>query len=158
MGFLRAAQTHNPELARWSTYAAIWGRQRCWRAVQNTTGVYRTPIHSWQDRDRAADTYTDLWGPAYLDGGQTVESRVSSDLESPEDAAAAHETRALMLAKVHTLPPRLQRVVVGRYYEDKTLEEIGRELGVTRERVRQLEVLALARLRRRMEASHACEL
>jgi RNA polymerase primary sigma factor/RNA polymerase nonessential primary-like sigma factor len=35
--------------------------------------------------------------------------------------------------------------------EAKTLEEIGREMGLTRERVRQIEMAALARLRHTIE-------
>ena len=49
------------------------------------------------------------------------------------------------------LPPRLRLVLTLRFgfYDDRprTLEEVGRELGVTRERVRQLERQALDRLR-----------
>jgi len=54
---------------------------------------------------------------------------------------------------VRTLPPREKRIVElrfgltgGRPY---TLEEIGREFGISRERVRQLQNVALARLRQR---------
>jgi len=36
--------------------------------------------------------------------------------------------------------------------EPRTLESIGRQLGITRERVRQIEAAALARLRRLMAA------
>jgi RNA polymerase primary sigma factor len=49
-----------------------------------------------------------------------------------------------------SLPDRHRAVVILRYglddAEPKTLEEIGRRLGLTRERVRQIEVEALKRL------------
>ena len=38
-----------------------------------------------------------------------------------------------------------------RGYESSTLEEVGREIGLTRERVRQIQVEALRRLRSIME-------
>ena len=49
-----------------------------------------------------------------------------------------------------------QREVVSRRfglrgYESSTLEEVGREIGLTRERVRQIQVEALKRLRQIME-------
>jgi RNA polymerase primary sigma factor len=48
------------------------------------------------------------------------------------------------------LPPRDRQVVVLRYglgdEEPRTLEEIGKRLGLTRERVRQIEVESLRRL------------
>jgi RNA polymerase primary sigma factor len=49
------------------------------------------------------------------------------------------------------LKPRLQGVLIERFGLDgskpRTLEQVGRTLGVTRERVRQLETLALRQLR-----------
>ena len=61
---------------------------------------------------------------------------------------AAPQTLALAL---RSLPDRHRAVVMLRYgledSEPKTLEEIGRRLGLTRERVRQIEVEALKRLR-----------
>ena len=55
-----------------------------------------------------------------------------------------------------TLPPREQDVIRMRYglddeQEPKSLEEIGRRMGVTRERVRQIETQALARLAEQRE-------
>jgi len=39
--------------------------------------------------------------------------------------------------------------------QEKTLDEIGQKFGVTRERIRQLQNIALAKLRKRIEAVEA---
>jgi RNA polymerase primary sigma factor len=57
---------------------------------------------------------------------------------------------------IRTLPPREQEIVRMRYgldpeQEPKSLEEIGRRLGITRERVRQIETQALQRLAEQRE-------
>ena len=62
---------------------------------------------------------------------------------SAESLAAAHEVRPL----IHRLEPRLRLVIMGLFFEDRTLEDIGRQLHLTRERVRQLKEIALEELR-----------
>jgi RNA polymerase primary sigma factor len=61
-------------------------------------------------------------------------------------------TRENVLQAVEGLPPRLQLLLALRFglldERSRTLEEVGEELGVTRERVRQLEKQAFDRLRR----------
>jgi len=59
------------------------------------------------------------------------------------------------MAWIKELPDKEQTVIVSRFGLDgdeaKTLEEIGRQMGLTRERVRQIEMAALARLRHTIE-------
>ncbi|MGI9324300.1 MAG: sigma factor-like helix-turn-helix DNA-binding protein, partial [Pseudomonadales bacterium] len=54
------------------------------------------------------------------------------------------------------LSEKHQQVLIRRFglrgYEHATLEEVGAEVGLTRERVRQIQMEALNRLRRSMEA------
>ena len=71
---------------------------------------------------------------------------------TPEEAAIRMVARDTLLNAVGELPPRLKLLLVLRFglLDDRprTLEEVGHELGVTRERVRQLEGQALEQLRR----------
>ena len=50
------------------------------------------------------------------------------------------------LSYLSKLEDRERLVIVGRLIEDKTLEEIGKDMGVTRERIRQLEKKALRKI------------
>jgi len=70
----------------------------------------------------------------------------------PDEAAAAREVAAAVRVALATLPPRERAILVARHGLDgeppRTLQEIGRDLGLTRERVRQIEAKALRQLRR----------
>ena len=71
---------------------------------------------------------------------------------TPDEVAIRMLTREDVIESMDDLPPRLRLVLALRFgfFDDRprTLEEVGQELGVTRERVRQLERQALDRLRR----------
>jgi len=77
---------------------------------------------------------------------------IEDDAEGTEAAVFSQITREEIDAALSILQPRSQRLLRLRFgLEDgvaHTLEEIGQKLGVTRERVRQLEVQALLTLRR----------
>jgi RNA polymerase primary sigma factor len=85
------------------------------------------------------------------------EDSVLGDFIQDEDAAAPDESATYNLLREHLdsvlngLPPREVRILQLRYGlldgQAYTLEEVGRKMGVTRERVRQIEAQALSRLR-----------
>ncbi len=74
---------------------------------------------------------------------------------SLEDGAALVELRLLLEEVLGVLTPRQRHVIMRRFGlgegPPRTLQEIGREMGLTRERVRQIEAAALGILRRRSE-------
>jgi len=71
--------------------------------------------------------------------------------KSPADAVVQTILKEQLLAVVDTLTPREQKVIRLRYGLDdahpRTLEEVGKEFNVTRERIRQIEAKALKKLR-----------
>ena len=84
------------------------------------------------------------------------ESELGDFIEDEESTAPDEEVTSAMLRELlqdilQDLPPREVRILQLRYGlvdgETYTLEEVGKKLGVTRERVRQIEAQALSRLR-----------
>jgi RNA polymerase primary sigma factor len=73
------------------------------------------------------------------------------EILAPDDSATFNLLREHILGVLGDLPPREVRILQLRYGlvdgESYTLEEVGRKMGVTRERVRQIEAQALNRLR-----------
>jgi len=74
-----------------------------------------------------------------------------SDSTPPDESATFNLLREHLASMLDLLPPREARILQLRYGlidgEILTLNEVGRKMGVTRERVRQIEAQALSRLR-----------
>jgi RNA polymerase primary sigma factor len=73
------------------------------------------------------------------------------EIPAPDDSATYNLLREHLESVLDGLPPREVRILQLRYGlldgQAYTLEEVGRKMGVTRERVRQIEAQALSRLR-----------
>lgn len=117
-------------------------------------GVTEDEIAHW--RESAMVGTTSLDAPL---GNDSDSSRVA-DVVADENASmpwsgVSEETNAELIRDlVRTLNPREQRILSERFAlnggEPRTLEEIGMDFGLTRERIRQLEAAALKKLRDRM--------
>jgi len=69
-----------------------------------------------------------------------------SDESEPEEVVIVKEEAIEVRTAVAALPPRLQLVIRRYFYEDRTLTQIGAELGVTESRACQLMKLARKKL------------
>ena len=74
-----------------------------------------------------------------------------NDIPAPDDTATYNLLRKHLEIVLDSLPPREAKILQLRYGlldgQAYTLEEVGRKMGVTRERIRQIESQALSRLR-----------
>jgi RNA polymerase sigma factor for flagellar operon FliA len=88
-----------------------------------------------------------------LDGlpGDTLRDVAPTD-ETPEEALAERESRAVLVAGVAHLPRRLRRVVLGYFVEELPMRVLADELGVTESRISQMRSEALALLKGALEA------
>ena len=80
------------------------------------------------------------------------------DTPAPADAASQTILREVIERELHTLTPREEHVIKLRFglYDGRTrtLEEVGKEIDITRERIRQIEAKALRKLRHPSRARH----
>ena len=86
------------------------------------------------------------------DESRPLEELIEDPMDiSPIDTIARYEIKDLVSDALKTLTPREEVIIRSRFGIGRevahTLEEIGKDLGVTRERVRQIETRALSKLR-----------
>lgn len=108
------------------------------KKVENMIQVARRPL--------SLETPTDDEEDSVL--GDFIEDE---EAPAPDDTATYNLLREHLEEVLNSLPPREVRILQLRYGlldgQAYTLEEVGRKMGVTRERVRQIEAQALSRLR-----------
>jgi RNA polymerase primary sigma factor len=108
------------------------------KKVENMIQVSRRPL--------SLETPTDNEDDSVL--GDFIED---DEIPAPDETATYNLLREHLELVLDMLPPREVRILQLRYGlldgQAYTLEEVGRKMGVTRERVRQIEAQALSRLR-----------
>ncbi len=113
-------------------------------------------VETMENRLGGADRSLDA--PVGEEGDETWVHFLADQRPSPEDNAMEHldgDERARWIREaLAELPAREEKIIRDRLLKDegRTLESLGQELGVSKERVRQLEARALTKLRRSLEA------
>lgn len=78
----------------------------------------------------------------------TEELMDKTDKDEPLDREVSSRSLAGMFGEaLQTLAPREQKIIYGRFAEGKTLKEVGRDQGVTSERIQTIQARALRKLR-----------
>jgi RNA polymerase nonessential primary-like sigma factor len=171
LGLLTAARKFDPELGyRLSTYAKWWIREGIEMALMTQSRVVRVPVHLSRSAKQQAKRLGTATGAddeargkslpadliALLDDDDRDSSLLLAELEAadesrPESALSCHQRQSQVRAALDELTHKERVVIEGRFGlrrdESRTLEAIGQELGLTYERVRQIEKAALVKLR-----------
>ncbi|TML55897.1 MAG: sigma-70 family RNA polymerase sigma factor [Actinobacteria bacterium] len=124
------------------------GRQPTEQEVAKRT---KLPLKQVREVRQAARAVTSLDKPIGAENEGSFGELVASDQETPEEEVTYSLQEKALRRAVAELPEREREIVKLRYglngdRDPKSLEAIGRELGLTRERVRQIEAAALERL------------
>jgi len=163
LGLMRAVRHYDPSReVRFFSYASFWVRRAMLRALADQVPLVRVSAYRRAlDRDsgdprrtlRSRRTVPLEEAPAST-GGATPADRMVSPIESPETIAIRRETISRVRRALLDLEPRDRRVLELRFGltgpEARTLHEVSLLLGVSRERVRQIEMRARALLRRNL--------
>jgi RNA polymerase primary sigma factor len=101
---------------------------------------------------------TSLDKPLGAEGDTSFGELIAAESAEPAEEVHVSFAEDAVRRAVETLPEREREVVKLRYgmngdRDPKSLEQIGRKLGLTRERVRQIEAQALRRLAERREVA-----
>ncbi|MCI3216145.1 sigma-70 family RNA polymerase sigma factor [Faecalibacterium sp. BCRC 81149] len=169
LGLMKAAEKFEPDRGfRFSTYATWWIRQSITRAIADQGRVIRIPVHLVESINRVKKTTGELLRKNGREPtAEEIAVRLDMEpdrvrellqlaqdpisLETPVDEAGRELLRRELANVLKSLTPREERVLTLRFgLEDgqaRTLEELGKEFNVTRERIRQIEAKALRKLR-----------
>src|SRR5499427_2604812 len=154
---------------KFSTYATWWIRQAITRAIADQARTIRIPVHMIETINKLIRTSRYLVQelgrePTPEEIAEKMETPIGEEEDShlgdfiedksvvsPSDAVIsmnlAEQTRKVLA----TLTPREEKVLRMRFgigeKSDHTLEEVGQDFEVTRERIRQIEAKALRKLR-----------
>lgn len=132
----------------WAT-RGVRARARSLQAAADElgTGVLAAATAAGLSRDEAARVLADveratvLSFDGFLDAGDSVGP---IDQVSPEDVLLGRERDGYLRDAVDALPERLRHVIVGYFFEDRPLEELGAELGVSASRASHMRAEALS--------------
>ena len=95
--------------------------------------------------------------PGDEDGREWIDALEDDSIQAAEAVEGSHDAdhlRTWLVRAMQALNPRERYIVAERKLKDepRTLESLGEELGLSKERVRQLEAAAFAKMRRNLEA------
>ena len=155
IGLLKAIDNFNPEKGGFSACVSAYINKYIRMGFDTGRSVHTKRYDRMKQEERSVSVVESL-NEKIGDGETEFAESLASDEVSPSEAVEkASSIKAMHDAIDNALDSREQYVVRARYGLDGngvlTLREIAEKLGMTHERVRQIEVSALTKLRERLE-------
>lgn len=138
------------------------------RSPLNREGLLREC--AWALCDFLGASPSDLWSDEQLQPLQKNHADVDLDfgqlgalmhsdwhVVDPVQVASRVQAKRLLLNSLDALTPKESKIVYARYFEDWTLEELSDHFNLSRERIRQVEMKALRKLRTAHRSSPVLE-
>lgn len=171
VGMMQAAKRFDPSKGRFSTYAFFWIRYELAAALRASRmpGNYLSSKIYHKVRLDGLESLTDLerWkyltstqgaahfsldAPRYLDGSRNTIAETDVEVSDAAKELEIEQRASLAFLLDSTdLQPRERYVLYAIFFEEKTLNQIGGELHITLERVRQIREKAFAKIREAYE-------
>jgi len=152
IGLMKAAESFDPTKGKFGTYAFWLVKAYILKAIEKNWLVH---VPSWrQDANRPGKEDVPLCQIVELEESATAPSEKD---DGPFEAASENETKQVVQRMLSELAPMERRIIclrfgIGNGGQDHTIEEIGRSVGLTPERVRQILSKALGKMRKREAA------
>ena len=148
---------------KFSTYATWWIRQAITRSIADQARTIRIPVHMIETINKINRVSRQLLQEMETPIGDDEDSHLGdfiedSSISSPVDEATAQGLKEATREVLANLTEREAKVLKMRFgidmSTDHTLEEVGKQFDVTRERIRQIEAKALRKLRHPSRSEH----
>jgi RNA polymerase sigma-32 factor len=126
-------------------------------AIATEVGVPLADVEMMEGRLAGSDFSLNATQSSDEEGREWIDALVDPASQPDEAVAATHDTvqlRGWLVEALGALNPRERFIVVERKLREdgRTLESLGEELNLSKERVRQLEAAAFAKMRKSLEA------
>lgn len=125
-------------------------------SAEEIAGMLDRPVENVKRMLKLNERVTSIDAPVGGESDKTlVENVTGENVTDPSELLQTSNLHSNLSDWLHELSDKQREVIARRFgllgYEMSTLEEVGSEIGLTRERVRQIQVEALKRLRSVME-------
>jgi RNA polymerase sigma-32 factor len=157
LGLIRSADGFDPERGlRFGTFARWWVRTFLDDYVVRNARVVRPPLGKGRGKRLNEIRMVSFDQPAGGEEQSPLADMIPDEAPLPDEGATiaidGETTSERLAAALAALDRRSRAVVEGRFLEGALLRVVGERLGISKERVRQIESAALKRLRQLMTA------